>query len=335
MFRTLIACLTLLATAQILPAAPGDSCDGTDLLAEMPEVARAKLERAADAQPYPEGILWRAQKGDRIVHLVGTMHFADPRHAATMDRVRPLIERAETVFLELGDGDEARLNAHLAANPGLAFIVEGPTLPDLLSERDWAVLKDAMANRGIPGFMVAKMQPWFAMLNLGLSKCVVQQVAAGKKGLDQTIIDFAASVGKPARALEPFDTAFGLFTGYTDAELLEFLRLTLAAEMIDPDDQHATMTAAYFREEIRIMWEYSVQQALTVPGYTEEQVRADMARMEKVLIEDRNRAWMDRILPATDRGEVLVAAGALHLPGDVGLLHLLEQEGFTLTRLSR
>lgn len=331
-FRTLLACFT----AALISSAPSHAqCTGTDLLAQLPAETRSALRAAAHAQPYPDGILWQARKDDRVIHLVGTMHFADPRHTATMDRIRPLIDRAATVFLELGDGDEARLNAHLAANPGLAFIVEGPTLPDLLSPEDWATLKDAMADRGMPGFMVAKMQPWFAMMNLGLSKCIVQQIAAGKKGIDQTITDYAASVGKPARALEPFDTAFGLFTSYSDEESLEFLRLSLAAELADPDDQHETLTTAYFREEIRIMWEYSVHQALAHPDYPEEQVRSDMARIEKILIEDRNRAWVDRILPATDTGEVLVAAGALHLPGDAGLLRLLEQEGFTLTRLPR
>lgn len=184
--------------------------------------------------------------------------------------------------------------------------------------------------------MAAKMRPWMAMLSLALTKCVLEDVAADRKGLDQMIDAYVADLGKPARALEPYDTAMRLFDSYSDAEVLEFLRLFLLMEGYSPEDQHVTMVEAYFREEVRVLWEYGIAQSLEQSGgASESEIRAEFARLEEVLIAKRNRGWIPRILAALEEGPVLVAAGALHLPGDAGVLALLEAEGFMIKRIAR
>lgn len=329
--RLVLACLFCLAAAPLWA-----QCQGRDLLAEMPKAERAALVETTQAQPYPNGLLWRATRGAQVIDLVGTMHFHDPRHAATLAYAKPLIDAAHTVFLELGEGDEARLQQRITANPELAFITEGPTLVDLMPPPDWQRLAKAFRDRGMPGFMGAKMKPWMALLSLSLTKCVMQDVQAGKRGLDQMILDYAAQIGNPGQALEPYDTALSLFAGYSQAEMLEFLRLYLQLEGFDPDDQHHTMVEAYFRGEVRILWEFGVAQSLAQPqGHSPAQIRAEYARLEEALIGTRNRAWMARILAAVEEGPVFLAAGALHLPGQDGLLNLLEAEGFEISRISR
>lgn len=112
------------------------ACEGRDLLSQMPPDARAELTEATAAKPYPEGLFWRATRGDQVVHLVGTMHFYDPRHEASFQQLLPWADAASVILLELGAGDEQRLQAEITANPGIAFIMEGPTLPELLPPED-------------------------------------------------------------------------------------------------------------------------------------------------------------------------------------------------------
>ena len=58
----------------------------------------------------------------------------------------------------------------------------------------------------------------------------------------------------------------------------------------------------------------------------------DFERFERLLLTDRNTGWIDVLLTAPE--DVLFAAvGAAHLPGENGVLHLLENEGFTIERL--
>ena len=47
-------------------------------------------------------------------------------------------------------------------------------------------------------------------------------------------------------------------------------------------------------------------------------------------IVERNRRMVRRMLPALKKGGVFVAVGALHLPGEQGILNLLEQAGYTV-----
>ena len=325
LFALLFSLIALPAYAQ---------CVGTDLISEMNPERRAALYDAANDDPYPNGFLWQATRGDQIIHLIGTLHVYDPRHQATFDQVKLWLDAADTILLELGDGDEARVQAAMATNPGLGYIVDGPTLPELLSPEDWALLSNAMKSRGIPGFLAAKMKPWTVLITLGSSACLLGEVQQGKRGLDHLILDYAASIENPGQALEPFDTAFHLFDAYDQDEILEFVRLTLRLEDFSPDDQLYTTIQAYFRGDVRIIWEFALDQGLAHPqGMSRDDILAEYAKLEEALIYNRNRAWMDPILTAADKGRVVVAAGALHLPGEDGVLRLLEKHGFTLLRI--
>ena len=51
------------------------------------------------------------------------------------------------------------------------------------------------------------------------------------------------------------------------------------------------------------------------------------------IILDRNRRMAERLESRLHEGGRFIAVGALHLPGEQGLLELLEQRGYRLTRL--
>jgi len=51
------------------------------------------------------------------------------------------------------------------------------------------------------------------------------------------------------------------------------------------------------------------------------------------MLDDRNRTMVKRMIPLLQRGSAFVAVGAAHLPGEEGMLYLLEQEGYRVTRI--
>jgi len=55
------------------------------------------------------------------------------------------------------------------------------------------------------------------------------------------------------------------------------------------------------------------------------------ARIQQRLIGDRNRNMADRLEPLLKQGSLFVAVGALHLPGEGGVLNLLAQRGYRIT----
>ena len=331
MLRPLLAALAL---ALALAPAARAACTGENLIDRMSDTDRRALFAAADAVPYPRGNLWRATRDGQVVHLVGTYHLDDQRHAATLARIAPLIDGAATVLVEAGPEEEKALMADLARDPSLMVATEGPTLREALTDAEWALLADAMRERGLPPFMVSKFRPWYVSVLLSLPACGMAGMQdGGKGGLDGLVIARAGEKGIPVRALEPHDTVFNLFEHMPHDEQLAMIRSALALEP-QGDDYAVTLADAYFAGESRVIWELTRQLALAAPGQDPAQVEADFSRMEDTLMTARNKAWIPVIEDAAAQGPVLAAFGALHLPGETGVLELMEQSGWTLEPLT-
>ena len=97
------------------------------------------------------------------------------------------------------------------------------------------------------------------------------------------------------------------------------------------DNLTVTMTEAYFDE--RLAEGMRIQDWML---YSDLPVsRAEVARLQGVfnrhLLDDRNRAWI-KVIERTQGPVLVVAVGAAHLPGKVGLLNLLKARGYSLER---
>lgn len=330
-FKKSLAGLALLAAAFAAPQA-GAECHGLNLLDLMPAAKREAITASADAQPFPRGNFWQAERdGDRIT-LIGTYHLDDPRHAATVDRFAPEIAAATTLLVEAGPEEEKALQQHIGRDPSVMVITDGPMLNQILKPETWDHLAEAARARGVPPFMAAKFRPWYITVLLAVPPCAIEAMA-DPNGLDQRLIDSAAASGIPVRALEPYDTVFSIFGAMSEADQIAMIEQTLAMEDSITDFSE-TLADAYFDGDGRLMWELMRHMSYDAPGYTREQVDAEMAVLEELLMNSRNRAWIPVIEEAAAQGPVVAAFGALHLSGEEGVLNLLQRNGWTVTPLT-
>ncbi len=307
------------------------ACSGTNLLAQMAPADRNRLEQAAANQPFHKGNFWRATKDDMAVILVGTYHLADPRHQQVLTTIAQYLDNATALLVEAGPEEEAALKAQAARDPTL-FIMADTTLPTIMDPAEWDALSAALNRRGVPSFMAAKFQPWYITALLAVPPCMMAE-AAQKTGLDQLIMEAARSRDIPIRALEPYDTVFRLFDNFSRSDQLAMVRASLAVED-QAEDYITTLADSYFSGESRLIWELMRDLSLRMPGVTREQVEADLAQMEQALLATRNQDWVPVIEDAAKDGPVVAAFGALHLPGRHGIPYLLQQRGWTITRLT-
>lgn len=322
-----------LALLLALPALPlRAECQGRDLLPGLPAADRAAIAARIDATPYGRGNAWRATRGSQVVDIVGTYHFDDPRHDRVLEQLRPELDVASVVLVEAGPRESDQLRSDMATRPDLLFIMQGPTLPELLPEADWRALSKALADRGVPAMFAAKMQPWYATMMLSTPPCMMVELAGGDtRGLDIRIIQRAEERRIPIRALEPHDAAFKLFQTLPQDLQIEMIRMTLA--MGDQsEDMMTTLTRAYFDEDARVTWEFGRAAAYRMPDMTPEKVDRDYAILEQALMIRRNESWIPVIEDAARQGRVFAAFGALHLSGENGVLALLERAGFRIER---
>lgn len=313
-------------------------CVGTNLLETMPAERRALIEDAVRDVPYHRGLFWRASKDNQVITIVGTYHFGDPRHRASMQRIEAPLAHADLLFVEAGPEEEARLTRALTEDPTLMVDPNGPTLPERLAPEEWQALSDAMSQRGTPGVVAAKLRPWYVAMLLGVSPCMMKaQAETGAAGLDHLLADRAAELGVPIRALEPWDTVFSLFEDMTPEQEIDMIRASLPAASY-ADDYAVTLTDAYFEGDVWTIWEFGRFDAYDNSGLSREEVDSLMDLARTQLMDRRNRNWIAPLAEAAavaaqkDKG-IVAGFGALHLPGDMGVLRLLEQQGWRIEKL--
>ena len=303
-------------------------CTGRNLFLALPAADQAALRAVTDAAPFARGNFWRATRGDLVVTLVGTFHLDDPRHDSAVAALTPLLAAATTLLVEAGPVEEQQIKSYLARHPDVMIDNQGPTWPEVLSPPDWARLSDALRARGIPPFMAAKFRPMYLAMLLAIPSCNFGS-ADLRNGLDMRLMAAAAKLEIPVQALEPFDTILKVFDGYTAKD-----QQTVVLQSVLLDDQNAslavTMADAYFRGESRLIWEYSRYLTQSLPGMSAAEVDRQFALTEQSLIITRNRSWIPLIEAEAAHGPIVVAFGAMHLSGDLGVLRLLENAGFTL-----
>lgn len=331
-----------LAAAAIWTALTGtvaaSDCVGRNLIEAMPADRRALIDEAVRDVPYHSGILWHATKGEARMTLVGTYHFGDPRHQAMLDRLAAPLTNAAALYVEAGPDEERRLTQALVEDPDLMVNRDGPTLPERLSNQEWAALSEAMSERGTPAVVTAKLRPWYVAMMLGVSPCMMKDVASnGGSGLDHLLVGRAEALNLPVRPLEPWNTVFTLFEDMTPAQEIDMIRASLPAAAY-ADDYAVTLTDAYFAGDVWQIWEFGRFDAYENSGLSRAAIDEQMQLAQTQLMDRRNQSW---IAPLTDGAEkaarrgkgIVVGFGALHLPGEQGVLRLLEKRGWTIERL--
>lgn len=328
--RSAFAAAGLCLWAQMAAA----SCQGVNLFNALPQDQQDQIRMASTKAPYSSGNLWRASRGTEVITIIGTYHLNDPRHAPMIALAKPLIETAGALLVEAGPDEQAALKEAMLKTPSRMFISEGPSLIQLLPPELWQRLSDAMKARGVPGIMAAKFRPWYAMMVLSLPPCAMAQMVE-PKGLDGELIDLADAAGVKIQALEPWTTVFGLLEGLTPSQEIDMLETSLAMES-QSEDFSSTLADLYFAGESRLLWELMRHLSAQLPGVSADEVDAEMALMEDVMMTKRNQAWVPVIEAATQShsAPLVLAFGALHLAGETGVLNLLAQNGWQVERLN-
>lgn len=138
--------------------------------------------------------------------------------------------------------------------------------------------------------------------------------------LDRFFQQNAADIGKKVIPLESVEQQASLLY---DFEPLDVQAEALAELLYNPDEVAAAageLNKAYLRHDIF---------ALKQLSFKDE----DHPEFMDALVSERNARWLSR-LPGIMAGQsVLIAVGALHLPGDDGLIEGLRKLGFSVTPL--
>ena len=300
----------------------------------------ARIDRAAEATPFGRGRFWRLEKaGMKPSYLYGTMHVADDRATALADEVRAAIAGADTVALELAEiADPALLQAKMSGLVSQSLYLDGTTLGSRLSDSERDVVQKALAARGtVPWAAAQRMRPWLLMAAMSVPACETARKAANRPIVDQLIAQLAAKSGREVVGLETVKDQVSTIAGLPEPLMLQAL-VDVARLGRRMDDVFETTVALYETGDIakiQALLQNPVLAGGTVDADAEsaKERAAGYAAFQSELIDRRNANMVEALEPMMERGSVFAGVGALHLPGEEGMLRLLEQRGWTVTAL--
>lgn len=306
------------------------ACDGPSGFGMLPPETQSQLRLKAAQVPFHSGLLWKIQRNGVTSYVVGTMHLPNPRHQKTLQRVKPLIDASNQVFLEMTKEDKTALKREMIRDPARVWITEGPSLIDRLGEEHWAKLVARLKAQGMPPFVAAKMQPWIVGITLSVPTCSLRDLKAGKVGLDRLVEQEAQKADLPLHSMDDPVALLAILSDHPLEEQVDDLKWSLSLDLMEVGADQS-VAALYFREETQLAWEYTVHRTLSLAPEAPERAHQILLEIEQDLITDRNRLWVDQLAPELTQTPSFVAMGALHLPGEAGILALLSARGFTVT----
>ncbi len=282
--------------------------------ATVPVLATLLLAVALAATPRPAAsqVFWTVETPDgKLGWLLGTIHTEDARVLDFPPALQQALDDADRVALELVPDA-----AMLAALSEAMLLPRGERLSDVLSPGLYADVLDVLDEYGLDAPAVQRMRPWAVAMTLALPP--------PETGLfmDMAVAFRAARHGAEVKALETLDEQLAFLTGLGRQAHIEMLELAVA----DSDGGRALFEAlieAYLERDSERLRALAEQELERMGPTIRERFEADG-------IVARNRRMAERAAPLIDQGGTLVAVGALHLPGELGLVELLRGRGYVV-----
>jgi uncharacterized protein YbaP (TraB family) len=280
----------------------------------LPSAARA------DSWPYGEGLLWQVERaGQQPSYVFGTLHSSDELVTALPPPVTEAFRKASALATEVVLDEQA-----MTALTQAMLLPPGRKLADILTPEMHSDLKLAAAHYQMQMQILSRFKPWALMALFSLPPAEYKRNRAGLMPLDEMLQHDARTANKELVALESAEEQIAAFESIPEEDQLALLAITLV-EANDIERNFGVMRDAYLGGDlvaIRDQWNQSIADHGAAAG-----------RFEDRLIVQRNHKMVARMDTLLQRGNAFIAVGALHLPGEAGILNLLAGQGYQVTRL--
>jgi uncharacterized protein YbaP (TraB family) len=275
---------------------------------------------AAEGLRNSQGVLWQVTRdGKPLAHIFGTIHLADPDIVQLPAPVAAAFQAATSLSVEavLDTAATQALGEAMALPPDR-------NLQDLVPADVFSKAAVAAQPYGLQPVQLNRLKPWALAMLITVTPEEIVRRNSGQAALDVLLTNQARAAGKPVNGLETMVEQISVFDSLPPDEQASFLAAA-AMDIAQKEKLMAAMKQAYLRRDIE-----GVRNAAYTGATKTERAAAD--KLERGLIDERNKRMAQRMQSSFDGG-TFVAIGALHLPGDEGVLALLQRDGYTVKRV--
>ena len=264
--------------------------------------------------------MWTVHGKGATVVLFGSVHILPRDLDWEPDALKAALAGADELWFETPTDPATLLDASRQAL-ALGLLPEGQTLSALLSPSGRERLRKAAADLHIPLPQLERLRPWLADLTVG-DAAYARDGATADQGVERQLADAAPKA--PRHNFETPAQQIALFAGAPLADQVSSLEDDLKGLQDDPGQSRRLIDA----------WLASDLAGIDREGV--EQLKTDSPALFKMMLTDRNAAWMRTLLRRLDAphghgarpDRVVVVVGVGHLIGQGGLPQMLRAKGF-------
>jgi len=262
---------------------------------------------------FSDALLWKVSKaGNSSSYIFGTIHVSDPRITNIPEVVKSALNNSDIFVMEaLPTPEEALLLSQMM------FYADGTTLKDYLDDDLFYRTAKVLSAFQLPVEAVVVMRPWAAFL-------IMNYPADNTLPLDLKLFEIAMDQGAKTAGLETLREQGAVFSEMALKDQLRLLldtvcNYTMVTQGIEE------MKQFYLAKDLNGLLAASAQHP-----YADEPLYKEL---NKRLLTDRNKLMIDRMQPYLQKGNAFIAVGALHLPGNDGIIENLNQQGYKITAI--
>lgn len=280
------------------------------------ELVCETLELAEKKQVVPDrhakGLLWKLTHiGLKPSYLFGTMHVSDKEVTTLARPVLDALDNALSVTLEV----KFDVNTFYDMSKAMNYF-DGTTLEEKVGKEIYDSTLTLLKRYGFSEEKAKTLKPWAAYLSISMPP------SQGGLPLDMVILNRGKRFGAQIYGLETLEEQLGIFEKMGAAEQKKLLKDTVCNyELLQNDIEE--MKQLYLNHDLAGL------------AYMPEKYKSSEQDEYKELMDDlvvkRNYKMAERMILRLVEGNAFIAVGALHLPGEEGILGLLEKEGFIVT----
>ncbi|GAA0746667.1 TraB/GumN family protein [Gaetbulibacter jejuensis] len=264
------------------------------------------------AQTLEKSLLWEISGNglEQPSYLYGTIHMTCD---ASLDaNIKKALDDTSLLVLEI-DMDDPSMAVKMAND---IYMKDGKTLKDLVSAEDYTILSDFLKTQtGMPAEMIGNIKPFFitAMMYPKLLDCAAVQ------SFENELMKIAHEQEEEVLGLETVEEQMAVFDQipYKDQ----------AQDLLRSAKDNMSFDKAAFQKMMELYVEKDIE---GLAKLMEEDVNLTNTKHKDVILDNRNKNWIAKIEDFAKQQPTFFGVGAGHLPGENGVIKLLQKKGYTV-----
>jgi len=260
-----------------------------------------------------DALLWKVEGKDLTdpSYLYGTIHIISQNDFFLTDATKAAFDESQKIVLEL-DMDDPMMPMQMMQ---YANMQDGQTLDQLLSEDTYQKLDELVKkNMGMGIGMFNKWQPLLAY-----SLFIQEFIDGAMASYEQSFMQMAQESDKEILGLESVKEQIDAIAAI-DYETQAAYLTEQINDMKAQKELFRTMVDLYKQQDLDALERYVVESE-------------GGEQFAEHLLKERNEKWINRIHEQAKKEPSFFAVGAGHLGGEYGVIRLLRQAGFTVTKM--